>query len=152
MAGTAVCRGMVREAPAGVLECAMSNERVEHFLEDLRLAGEDRFQLVSRLRTLILSVDPKITEEIKYGGILFSAGPPFCGVFSYAKHVSLEFGRGAELPDRHRVLEGEGKMRRHIKLASGQDLFRKNVREYVSLALAAAGATMGRLRSEKKRS
>ena len=141
-----------REAPAGVLECAMSNERVEHFLEDLRLAGEDRFQLVSRLRALILSVDPKITEEIKYGGILFSAGPPFCGVFSYAKHVSLEFGRGAELPDRHRVLEGEGKLRRHIKLASGQDLFRKNVREYVSLALAAAGATMGRLRSEKKRS
>jgi hypothetical protein len=135
-----------------VLEYAMSSERVEHFLEDLRLVGEDRFQLVSRLRNLILSVDPKITEEIKYGGILFSAGPPFCGIFSYANHVSLEFGRGAELPDKHRVLEGEGKLRRHIKLDSGQDLFRKNVREYVSLAMAAAGASMGRFRCEKKRS
>lgn len=136
----------------GVLEYAMSSVRVEHFLEDLRLVGEDRFQLVSRLRNLILSVDPKITEEIKYGGILFSAGPPFCGIFSYANHVSLEFGRGAELPDKHRVLEGEGKLRRHIKLGSGQDLFRKNVREYVSLAIAAAGASVGKFRSEKKRS
>jgi hypothetical protein len=136
----------------GVLEYAMSNERVEHFLEDLRLVGEDRLQLVSRLRNLILSVDPKITEEIKYGGILFSAGPPFCGIFSYANHVSLEFGRGAELPDKHRVLEGEGKLRRHIKLDSGQDLFRKNVREYVSLAIAAAGANVGKFRSERKRS
>jgi hypothetical protein len=138
-------------ARAVVLECTMSKERVEHFLEDLRLADEDRFQLVSRLRSLILSVDPKITEEIKYGGILFSAGPPFCGIFSYTKHVSLEFGRGAELPDKHRVLEGEGKLRRHIKLESGQDLFRKNVREYVSLSHAAAGASMGKFRSEKKR-
>jgi hypothetical protein len=144
-------RGTVRAARTGVLEYAMSNERVEHFLDDLRLVGEERFQLVSRLRNLILSVDPKITEEIKYGGILFSAGPPFCGIFSYTHHVSLEFGRGAELPDKHRVLEGEGKLRRHIKLESGQDLFRKNVREYVSLAIAAAGASMGKFRSEKKR-
>jgi hypothetical protein len=147
-----VRHGAVREVRTGVLEYAMSSERVEHFLEDLRLVGEDRFQLVSRLRNLILSVDPKITEEIKYGGILFSAGPPFCGIFSYTNHVSLEFGRGAELPDKHRVLEGEGKLRRHIKLDSGQDLFRKNVREYVSLAIAAANASVGKFRSEKKRS
>jgi hypothetical protein len=130
----------------------MGNERVERFLDDIRMAGEDRFQLVSRLRSLILSIDPKITEEVKYGGILFSAGPPFCGIFSYARHVSLEFARGAELPDKHRALEGEGKLRRHIKLESGQDLFRKNVREYVSLARDAAHANIGKFRGEKKRS
>jgi len=129
----------------------MSSEPVEHFLEDLRRVDEERFQLVARLRNLILSVDPKITDEIKYGGILFSAGPPFCGIFSYAKHVSLEFGRGAELPDKHKVLEGEGKLRRHIKLEVGQDLFRKNVREYVLLAHAAASSSIQKLRREKKR-
>jgi hypothetical protein len=128
----------------------MSNEPVEHFLEDLRLVDEERFQLVSRLRKLILSVDPKIKEEVKYGGILFSAGPPFCGIFSYTRHVSLEFGRGAELPDKHKVLEGEGKLRRHIKLEVGQDLFRKNVREYILLAHGAAGSSIERIRREKK--
>lgn len=88
----------------------------------------------------MLSVDPSVTEEVKYGGLLFSAGPPFCGIFSYARHVSLEFGRGNELADPHKVLEGEGKMRRHIKLESGDDLFKKNVREYVVAAFATARA------------
>lgn len=129
----------------------MGNERVERLLDDLRLVDEDRFQLVLRVRNLILSVDPKITEEVKYGGLLFSAGPPFCGVFSYTHHVSLEFGRGAELADKHKVLEGEGKLRRHIKLETGQDLFRKNVREYVVLAHGAASTSLAKFKREKRR-
>ena len=79
-----------------------------------------------------------ISEEIKYGGILFAADKPFCGIFSYSKHVSLEFGGGASLPDRHNVLEGEGKLRRHIKLLSQEDVVVKHVREYLTLALKAA--------------
>jgi hypothetical protein len=50
--------------------------------------------------------------------------------------VALEFSRGATLPDVHHVLEGAGKSRRHIKLLSRADLFKKNVREYVALACA----------------
>ena len=53
------------------------------------------------------------------------AEKPFCGIFSYAKHVSLEFGAGASLPDKLKVLEGEGKLRRHIKLSSAQDIAEK---------------------------
>lgn len=116
----------------------MTQDRVIHFLQDIRLIDEDRHALLDRLRRLVLSVDPSVTEEVKYGGILFSAGPPFCGIFSYSKHVSLEFGRGSELADPHKVLEGEGKMRRHIKLENGADLFKKNVREYVVAAFTAA--------------
>ncbi|NRF69006.1 DUF1801 domain-containing protein [Aquincola sp. S2] len=118
----------------------MTNDRVFHLLEDIRLIDEARHALVDRLRRLVLSVDPSVTEEVKYAGLLFSAGPPFCGIFSYSRHVSLEFGRGSELADPHKVLEGEGKMRRHIKLENGDDLFRKNVREYVVAAFTAARA------------
>jgi len=59
-------------------------------------------------------------------------------VFSHAKHVSLEFGEGASLPDKHKALEGEGKLRRHIKLVSIQDISAKHVREYLALAFKAA--------------
>ena len=83
-------------------------------------------------------LDSSITEEVKYGGILFSAEKPFCGIFSYAKHVSLEFGAGASLPDKFKVLEGEGKLRRHIKLSSAQDIAEKHVGEYLLLALKAS--------------
>jgi hypothetical protein len=121
-----------------------TQDRVFAFLEDLRLVDEARHALVERLRRMVLGIGPTVTEEVKYGGLLFSAGPPFCGIFSYARHVSLEFARGSELPDPHHVLEGEGKMRRHIKLHDGDDLFRKNVREYVGAAhLAARSAVRG---------
>ncbi|MDR2154724.1 MAG: DUF1801 domain-containing protein [Burkholderiaceae bacterium] len=67
-------------------------------------------------------LSPAITEEVKYGGLLFSAAHPFCGVFAYARHVSLEFGNGASLPDKYKALEGAGKLRRHIKLTSPRDI------------------------------
>ena len=116
----------------------MSAERIARLLEDIRLQDEDRFTLVQSLRELVLGMDASISEEVKYGGLLFSAGKPFCGVFAYARHVSLEFGAGAALPDRYEVLEGEGKLRRHIKLSSLQDIAGKHVREYLSLAFNAA--------------
>lgn len=116
----------------------MSTDRISRLLDDIRLLDAARFELVESLRGIILGLAPTITEEVKYGGILFSAGQPFCGIFSYTKHVSLEFGSGASLPDSHKVLEGEGKLRRHIKLFSTEDISGKHVRDYLTLALDAS--------------
>lgn len=117
----------------------MSTDRISRLLEDIRFLDQVRFELVQSLREIILDLAPSISEEVKYGGILFSAKEAFCGVFSYAKHVSLEFGAGSSLPDKYKVLEGEGKLRRHIKLSSTQDISGKHVREYLTLALKASG-------------
>lgn len=113
----------------------MANDRISKLLEDIRLLDAVRFELMQALRKIILDLDSSISEEVKYGGLLFSAEKPFCGIFSYAKHVSLEFGEGAALPDKFKALEGEGKFRRHIKLSSAQDITGKHVREYLVLAL-----------------
>lgn len=118
----------------------MPTERIAKLLEDVRLLDEGRYTLVQALRALILDLDATISEEVKYGGILFSADKPFCGIFSYANHVSLELSAGVSLPDKHKVLEGEGKLRRHIKLSSLPDIESKHVRDYVILALKAACA------------
>ena len=116
----------------------MPADRISKLLEDIRLLDPERFELVQTLRKIVLGLDSTISEEVKYGGILFSAEKPFCGIFSYAKHVSLEFGAGASLPDKFKVLEGEGKLRRHIKLSSAQDIAEKHVGEYLLLALKAS--------------
>lgn len=116
----------------------MPADRISKLLEDIRLLDSERFELVQALRKIILGLDSSVSEEVKYGGLLFSAEKPFCGVFSYAKHVSLEFGAGASLPDKFNVLEGEGKLRRHIKLSSVPDISGKHVREYLLLALRAS--------------
>ena len=116
----------------------MTTERVEKLLEDIRHLSEERYAVVQQLRSLVLSAGPGVSEEVKYGGILFSAASPFCGVFSYAQHVSLELSVGARLPDPYGVLEGGGKHRRHIKLRTAADIAAKHVHEYVGAAYAAA--------------
>jgi len=117
----------------------MTSDRVEKLLDDIRLLGEDRYALVQSLRKLILATGPAVGEQVKYGGLLFGAGDPFCGVFSYARHVSIEFGQGASLPDQYKVLEGGGQYRRHIKLVSEKDIAARHVGHYVALAFAQAG-------------
>jgi hypothetical protein len=116
----------------------MPTDRIEKLLDDIRMIDPARFELVQSLRELILGLNTPMSEEVKYGGLLFAASKPFCGVFSYAKHVSLEFGEGASLPDKFKQLEGEGKLRRHIKLTTLGDIPAKHVREYLVLALKAS--------------
>lgn len=58
----------------------MSADRITKLIEDIRLLSEERYKLVQSLRKLILDMEG-ISEEVKYGGILFAADKPFCGFF-----------------------------------------------------------------------
>ncbi len=111
------------------------HDKVEQLVHDLQLTHPDLHALVQTLRATVRSVAPKADERVMYGGILFSAPEQFCGVFAYTAHVSMEFGRGAELSDPHRVLEGSGKFRRHIKLQSIDDIGSKYLKDYIQQAL-----------------
>ena len=116
---------------------------VQNLLEDIRLLGEVQFDLVQSVRSLVDSQFPDVEEVVKYGGILFSSGVQFCGVFAYKEHVSVEFGAGAKIKDSIGLLEGTGKGRRHIKLRTVADIEAKQLPAYLKLAHAAALATKG---------
>jgi len=118
----------------------MSAVTVAAFLKDLSEQRHDLFQIATRLREIALAAGPAITEEVKYGGILFSSNDGFCGIFAYSAHVTLEFSDGARLPDPHAVLAGGGKHRRHIKLVTLQEIEAKHVEQYVALAYKASTA------------
>ncbi|WP_426240379.1 DUF1801 domain-containing protein [Pararhizobium sp. DWP1-1-3] len=116
----------------------MSTDKVQALLQEVREHREELFPIVAHLRDVILAAGPSITEEVKYGGLLFSSGQSFCGVFPYKAHVTLEFSQGAALADPHGFLSGDGKYRRHIKLETVQDIETRRVAEYVASARAAA--------------
>ncbi|MCL1088922.1 DUF1801 domain-containing protein [Shewanella profunda] len=117
--------------------------RLEQHIEDIRLVSPQLAEAVQNLRRLIFVVAQTaavpVTEEIKYGGILFSTTQPFCGIFAYQQHVSLEFTAGASLKDKHGLLEGKGKFRRHIKFFSNTDVsnetLQKQLTDYINQAL-----------------
>jgi hypothetical protein len=114
------------------------SNKVEAFLQEVSGHRGDLFPIVTRVRDIVLAAGPSITEEIKYGGLLFSSGQSFCGVFPYKAHVTLEFSQGASLTDPHGFLSGDGKYRRHIKLETVQDIETKCVADYVAQAREAA--------------
>ena len=110
--------------------------RIETLEADLRLSHPGMYPIAERARQLLHNMLPQASERVIYGGFMFATEVDVCGVFVYTEHVSVEFGRGAELADPHGALEGKGKFRRHIKLRSADDIESKHLSEYVALAAA----------------
>lgn len=46
----------------------MPADRISKLLEDIRLLDSERFELVQKLREIILGLDSCVSEEVKYGG------------------------------------------------------------------------------------
>lgn len=116
----------------------MATKSVQELLDDVRLLGDEQLSLVESVRKVVKRTIPSVTEQVKYGGILFASGVQFCGVFAYKQHVSVEFGGGAKIQDTRGHLEGVGKGRRHIKLHSSKDIEAKDLAHYLALALETA--------------
>ena len=89
-----------------------------------------------KIRDIYFNYDPDIIEDIKYDGLIFSKGQKLMGgLFFYQSHVSIEFSEGANLSNPGSVLEGKGKLRRHIKITSCGYIQTRNVSSYVKEAL-----------------
>jgi hypothetical protein len=116
----------------------MTKKTVQTLLDDISLLGGGQYLLVELVRKLVKKTVSPVSEEVKYGGIIFTSGVSFCGVFAYKKHVSVEFSNGAKITDALGYLEGNGKGRRHLKLYSAEDVELKHLADYLPLALEAA--------------
>lgn len=119
----------------------MAERSVSDFLEGVRVASEESHALVEAVRLTVQQSCRSITEEVKYGGLVFASdGVPFGGVFVYKRHVSVELSHGASIADPQGHLEGAGKGRRHLKLRRIDDIEAKDLATYVPLAVQAAQA------------
>lgn len=63
----------------------------------------------------------KDVRELLHDGnpVVCVADAPFAYVGAYKSHASVGFFRGSELPDSAGLLEGNGKLMRHVKLRPG---------------------------------
>ncbi|MBY6001861.1 DUF1801 domain-containing protein (plasmid) [Nitratireductor aquimarinus] len=99
----------------------------------------EKAKIVAQLKAVVATVEPEAAFVAKYGGTMVESVPgqpksQFCGIFAYKDHVSLEFTNGAQLADPEKVLEGGGKHRRHIKLASLADIVDKRCGHFLRQA------------------
>jgi hypothetical protein len=59
-------------------------------------------------------------------------------ILPYTKHVSIGFAHGATLPDPAGLLEGTGKVHRHVKIRTDDDLMRPELATLWTTALTRA--------------
>lgn len=103
--------------------------------------------LALALREVVLEEAPQAIESLVDGyavaiGFSFTGKPMkdgFCHVVAYPNCVNLGFNRGALLADPDRVLEGSGKLIRHIRIENHEDLDRPLVRRFLRLAIEQVG-------------
>ena len=113
---------------------ASNGKTVEAYIEKL---GDWRGQVVADVRALIREVAPEASEAIKWGQPVYEVNGPFAYINAFANHVNFGFWRGADLADKHALLEGSGAKMRHVRLDSADDVrpdaFRELVRNAVRL-------------------
>lgn len=109
--------------------------KIEQWLQDVYDKDSEQGDIAAALRTIILETAPDCDEEIKYGGIVFNRNAVLItGIFLRKAHISLEFSFGATFEDSNKILEGNGKYRRHIKLRNVNEIESKNVSSFISIA------------------
>ena len=97
--------------------------------------------LARAARELVISIRPDATEklELSWGGYLLFQQPmengnTVCWVSAHKKHVSVGFAQGAELDDPSGLLQGKGKLQRHVKLKKPEDIDNPALKELISTA------------------
>ena len=123
--------------------------------EHLRLLqpyAESIQKLALAARKLILEEAPDASEFVYEvytiaDHFAFTERPSDAFVFTttHANWVNLGFNFGSRLPDPARLLRGEGKWIRHVKIAQPKDLENPGVRELVRVAIAEAERPEGKL-------
>ncbi|MDQ3280015.1 MAG: DUF1801 domain-containing protein [Acidobacteriota bacterium] len=103
-------------------------------------------ELFAAARAIVLKEAPDATELVydSYNAVAAAYSftgqlkEAFCHVAAYTEHVNLGFNRGAELDDPEGVLRGAGKLIRHIRVHSADDLEPGYVRTLVRQAMSRA--------------
>lgn len=107
------------------------NEKVQKYLNDLEKTDHSKYEIMHELRNIVFTLLPGTKERMMYGGIMFSTDDDFGGIFVRKKHISFEFTMGVSLIDQHGNLEGNGKLRRHLKLYSLSDIKEKELKSFI---------------------
>jgi hypothetical protein len=111
------------------------------FDEIVSKASPKARELAQKARELIRSVYPAVVEVPwpKQNVIGYGVGPKkmsehFCYLSVSRNHINVGFMYGAELPDAENILEGSGKLLRHVRITEPEQLANPALRELIKLA------------------
>ncbi|MBI1281741.1 MAG: hypothetical protein GC179_26685 [Anaerolineaceae bacterium] len=99
-------------------------------------------ELALKARELVLEIVPDVQERVQeaYKTISYGSGTKmdamFCYIAPLKDRINLGFYRGVVLPDASGLLEGTGKLLRHVKVRSMSELQQPALRQLIVDAVA----------------
>ena len=103
----------------------LSTVEIERFLTGLPQNLQD---IALELRNMIASICPETTERILWGALSYhnsaKGGPVrggICQIELFDDHVRLSFVHGVRLEDPQRLLQGNRKSKRYVRIASYEE-------------------------------
>jgi hypothetical protein len=111
------------------------------FKDAVAKAGTHARELAYQLRTLVAAVMPEVVEMPwpKMRMASYGIGPKkksehFCYISAQKYDVNLGFYYGAELPDPKGLLQGTGKLLRHVKIREPEAIRSRALRRLLKVA------------------
>lgn len=112
----------------------------EHFLQ---LKPQHCIDLFTDLRKFVLDLYPEANELLYHTHALTAVfsiseklSDAFCMIPIYTKHLNLGFNKGTLLQDPEELLEGTGKLIRHIPIVETSDYRNSAVKSLIEAAIA----------------
>jgi len=113
-----------------------------HFDHFLQFKEKPLIELYSDLRSYIISMYPDCNELLYHTHALTSVytisqklSDGFCMIPIYTSHLNLGFHKGTLLDDPHQILQGTGKLIRHIPVKHKKDYRNKKVKSLIKNAI-----------------
>ena len=91
--------------------------------------------VVARIRALMKECAPGAQEIISYGIPAYKAKRILAVISPTQKDVTFAFSRGAEFEDKYGLLQGVGKVSKHVKLKTLAAVNEEALRYYIGQAL-----------------
>jgi hypothetical protein len=106
--------------------------------ERIKVLGDWRGETLARVRALIKQADPKVLEEWKWGGPVWSHGGIICTGETYKSAVKLTFAKGASVEDPAGLFNAslDGNTRRAIDIREADDIDEKAFKALIRAAVA----------------
>ena len=111
------------------------------FEDAVAKAGDRARELAYQLRKLVAAVMPAVVEEPwpRMRMASYGVGPKkktehFCYISAQKNDVNLGFYYGAELPDPEELLQGAGKLLRHVKIREAKAIRSPALRQLLKVA------------------
>jgi len=115
------------------------------FLKHLKYKDQELIDLYMSLRDFILDIYPNSNELLYHTHALTSLysvsekmSDAFCMIPIYNNHLNLGFNKGTLLDDPNKLLNGTGKLIRHIPLTNTSQFRQEEVRDLIEKAIALA--------------